>query len=165
VKTNAHDAVHLARLLRLDEVTSVAIPTVEQEAARDLVRAPEDCRGDLMRARHRPSKLLLRHRIVYFGGDAWTQKHDAWLHHETLPQLTTRATQMTLDSDYDAVLVTRARRDRLASEIEALAAVSEFTPVVRRLGCVRGVSAPTGFDPPATADTRSNSSTCGADGA
>ena len=32
VKTDAKDAVHLARLLRLDEVTSVAIPTVEQEA-------------------------------------------------------------------------------------------------------------------------------------
>ena len=45
VKTDAKDAVHLARLLRLDEVTSVAIPSVEQEAARDLVRAREDCRG------------------------------------------------------------------------------------------------------------------------
>lgn len=49
VKTDARDAVHLARLLRLDEVTPVAVPTVEQEAARDLVRAREDCRGDLMR--------------------------------------------------------------------------------------------------------------------
>jgi len=53
VKTDAKDAVHLARLLRLDEITAVAIPTVEQESARDLVRAREDCRGDLMRARHR----------------------------------------------------------------------------------------------------------------
>lgn len=68
VKTDARDAVHLARLLRLDEVTSVSIPSVSQEAARDLVRAREDCRGDLMRARHRLSKLLLRHGIVYYGG-------------------------------------------------------------------------------------------------
>ena len=29
--------MHLARLLRLDEITPVAIPTVAQEAARDLV--------------------------------------------------------------------------------------------------------------------------------
>lgn len=49
VKTDAKDAVHLARLLRLDEVTSVAVPTIEQETARDLVRAREDARGDLMR--------------------------------------------------------------------------------------------------------------------
>ena len=70
VKTDAKDAIHLARLLRLGEIVPVAIPTVEQEAARDLVRAREDCRGDLMQARHRLSKLLLRHGIVYCGGQA-----------------------------------------------------------------------------------------------
>ena len=63
-KTDQRDAVHLARLLRpdevTDEVTSVTVPRIDQEAARDLVRAREDCRGDLMRARHRSSKLLLR---------------------------------------------------------------------------------------------------------
>ena len=67
VKTDAKDAMHLARMLRLGEVTAVAVPSVEQEAARDLVRAREDCRGDLMRARHRVSKLLLRYGHVYAG--------------------------------------------------------------------------------------------------
>jgi transposase len=70
VKTDAKDAVHLVRLLRLDEITAVAIPSADQEAARDLVRSREDCRGDLMRVRHRLSKLLLRHGIVYYDGDA-----------------------------------------------------------------------------------------------
>ena len=98
VKTDAKDAVHLARLLRLDEYTPVAIPTVDQEAARDLVRAREDCRGDLMRARHRLSKLLLRHGIVYYGGNAWTSKHDAWLRNEALAQLTSRATRLSFDA-------------------------------------------------------------------
>ena len=36
VKTDAKDAIHLARLLRLDEFAAVVIPTVDQEAARDL---------------------------------------------------------------------------------------------------------------------------------
>lgn len=72
VKTDAKDAVHLARLLRLDEITPIAIPTVAQGAARDLVRAREDCRSDLMRARPRLSKLLLRYGLVYYGGHAWT---------------------------------------------------------------------------------------------
>ncbi len=45
VKTDQRDALHLARLLRLDEVTSVTVPSVGQEAARDLVRAREDARG------------------------------------------------------------------------------------------------------------------------
>ena len=145
VKTDARDAIHLARLLRMDEITPVAIPTADQEAARDLVRAREDCRGDLMRARHRLSKLLLRHGIVYYDGDAWTGKHDAWLRNQALPQLTSSATRLTFDSDYESVLAVKARRDRLDAAIAQMAADSEFTPLVRRLGCLRGISTLTGF--------------------
>ncbi|MEE2035218.1 IS110 family RNA-guided transposase, partial [Rhodococcus chondri] len=145
VKTDARDAVHLARLLRLDEITSVAIPSVDQEAARDLVRVREDCRGDLMRARHRLSKLLLRYGIVYYGGTAWTGAHDRWLRTEAAPQLTLPATRMAFDADYEHVLTLQARRRRLDTAIEEMAAASEFTPIVRRMCCLRGVSTLTGF--------------------
>jgi len=142
VKTDAKDAVHLARLLRLGEVTAVAVPSVDQEAARDLVRAREDCRGDLMRARHRLSKLLLRQGIVYSGGNAWTDRHDRWLRQQRFGNAWTR---MAFESDYDAALATTARRDRLDTAIVELAAHSEFTPIVRRLSCLRGVSTLTAF--------------------
>jgi transposase len=145
VKTDARDAVLLARLLRLDEITAVAVPTVEQEAARDLVRAREDCRGDLMRARHRLSKLLLRHGIIYSGGAAWTGTHDTWLRREAAARLTTTATRQAFDSDYETVLSVKARRDRLDAAITAMAAGSEFTATVRRLGCLRGIGTLTGF--------------------
>jgi transposase len=145
VKTDMRDAVHLARLLRLDDIVSVAVPTIQQEAARDLVRAREDCRGDLMRARHRLSKLLLRHGIVYYGGKAWTGRHDMWLRREALPQLAAPATRSAFDSDYETVLAVKGRRDRLDTVIEQMAADSEFTPLVRRLGCLRGISTLTGF--------------------
>ena len=79
VKTDASDAEHLSTLLRLDAFTAVTVPDELTEAARDLVRAREDCRSDLMRARHRLSKLLLRHGIVYSDGQAWVGAHDAWL--------------------------------------------------------------------------------------
>jgi transposase len=52
----------------------VRVPTQAEEAARDLVRAREDARADLMRARHRLSKLLLRQGLV-LAGAAWTQAH------------------------------------------------------------------------------------------
>lgn len=145
VKTDARDAVHLARLRRLDEICAVSIPTVDQEAARDLVRAREDCRGDLMRARHRLSKLLLRHGIVYYGGAAWTGAHDRWLRTEAAPQLTSRATQMTFDAADDHVLTMQARRQRLDTAIQDMASASEFTPIVRGVSCLRGVSTLTGF--------------------
>ena len=145
VKTDARDALHLSRLLRLDEVTSVSIPSVSQEAARDLVRAREDCRGDLMRARHRLSKLLLRHGIVYYGGQGWTGAHDQWLRTVAAPQLRSAATRMAFDADYDHVLTMQARRRRLDSVIEEIAADGEFTSIVRRVSCLRGVSTLTGF--------------------
>src|SRR5436309_9400995 len=78
VKTDRRDAERLARLLRLGELVAVHVPTPLEEAARDLVRAREDARGELMRARHRLSKLLLRHGLVY-GASAWTLAHVAWL--------------------------------------------------------------------------------------
>lgn len=139
VKTDFKDAIHLARLLRLDEFTAVVIPTLDQEAARDLVRAREDARGDLMRARHRLSKLLLRYGIVYCGGKAWTGVHDQWLRHEALSHLIVaggRTIRATFDNDYEAVLTARARRDRLDEQIEVMARDCEFTPVVGWGACV-----------------------------
>lgn len=100
------------------------------------------CRGDLMRARHRLSKLLLRQGIVYCGGQAWTGAHDAWLRRQ---RFDSPALQMTFESDYEAVLTVQARRDRLDAAITAMAADSEFTPVVHRLGCLRGLGTLTGF--------------------
>ena len=39
----------------------------------------EDVRSDLMRSRHRLSKLLLRQGIIYSGGQPWTGAHEHWL--------------------------------------------------------------------------------------
>ena len=75
VKTDRRDALRLAKLLRLGELTAVRVPSACEEGARDLVRAREDARGDLMRARHRLSKLLLRRGLVW-DGSAWTQAHE-----------------------------------------------------------------------------------------
>lgn len=79
IKTDARAALHLARLLRLGQITPVRVPTEIEESAHALVRAREAARSDLTRARHRASKLLLRHGIVYSGGKAWTCAREAWL--------------------------------------------------------------------------------------
>jgi len=63
VKTDARDAEHIARLLLAGKLHEVGVPGPEEEALRDLVRARETLGLDLMRARHRLSKLLLRHGV------------------------------------------------------------------------------------------------------
>jgi len=142
VKTDARDARHLARLLHLGDVVAVAVPSVAQEAARDLVRAREDCRGDLMSVRHRISKLLLRQGIVYYGGEAWTGKHEQWLRQQRLENF---GQQAAFDAAFDAMLATVDRRDRLDRAIAEMAANSDFTDVAHRLQCLRGISTLTAF--------------------
>jgi len=126
----------------MDQIVAVRVPGVEQEAARDLVRAREDVRGDLMRCRHRLSKLLLRHGIVYYGGRAWTGVHETWLRGH---RFTLRGIQLAFDADLEAMLLTLDRRNRLDKAIIEMAGDSEYTALVRRLGCLRGVSTLTAF--------------------
>ena len=145
VKTDAKDALLLAQLLQVGQITSVRVPSVTEEAARDLVRAREDVRGDLMRARHRVSKLLLRHGHVYYGGRAWTGAHNGWLRQVRFELPHQAGTRAAYDADLEAVEFALARRDRLDAAIAAMAADSEFTPIVRKLGCLRGISTLTGL--------------------
>ena len=62
VKTDSRDALALARLLRSGDLTPVWVPDHEHEALRDLVRARYDAKVDLLRARHRLTKLVSTHR-------------------------------------------------------------------------------------------------------
>jgi transposase len=142
VKNDKRDAFQLARLVRLGDIVEVRVPTVEQEAARDLVRARDAVRADLMRARHRLSKFLLRHGIVYSGGSSWGADHDRWLRSQRFDLAGARA---TFETCYEQVLFTTDRRDRLDRQIAELASGSEYAPAMRRLCCLRGISVLTGF--------------------
>jgi transposase len=136
VKNDRRDAERLARLLRAGELVAVAVPTMADEGARDLVRAREDARADLMRARHRLSKMLLRYGRIYDKG-AWSAAHDAWLRRQRLDE---PAAQAALIDYYDAALAARLRRDRLDAAIGELARRPDLAPLVGRLSCLRGVS-------------------------
>src|SRR5207237_10519776 len=118
VKTDRRDAERLARLLRLGEITLVRVRGREGEAARDLVRAREDARGDLMRARHRLSKLLLRHGAVY-DATAWTRAHDAWLRKQ---RVQSGPLAIVFDECYSRMIDAKTRRDTLDTAITELAA-------------------------------------------
>jgi transposase len=135
VKTDRRDAERLARLLRLGELVAVRVPEPHEEAARDLVRAREDARAELMRARHRLSKLLLRRGLVYDAA-AWTLAHEQWLRRQ---RFDASPLALAFDEAFGAVLQAKARRDRLDQAIAELAEEPPFADVVGRLCCLRGV--------------------------
>jgi transposase len=137
VKTDRRDSQRLVRLLMVGSLHAVRIPSSEEEALRDLVRAREDLRGDLMRARQRLGKLLLRHDIRYEdAGSAWTERHRAWL---TTIDLGERGAQATLHDYLGAIDTLVTRRTELEATIAELVPTSPWAETVARLRCLRGV--------------------------
>jgi transposase len=137
VKTDRRDAIRLVRLLAAGELSFAFVPSVADERFRDLVRAIEDARGDLMRARHRLGKLLLRHGQRYPGpGGAWTGKHMRWLRSLHFDDACSDA---TLGDYLTAVELLTGRRGTLIATLERQIPASGHAPVIARLRCFRGI--------------------------
>jgi transposase len=135
VKTDRRDAERLVRLLMAGELHPVRVPSRSEEALRDLVRAREDLRGDLMRARHRVGKLLLRHDLR-FDGNNWTQAHRDWLAGVRLAE---PVAQAVLEDGLGAIDALLVRRDSLERQMTALVADSPWAIEVERLRSLRGI--------------------------
>jgi transposase len=79
IKTDRRDALNLVRLFRAGELTTIYIPSPEDEAMRDLIR----CRADMVhmqrQCRQRLLSFLLRHGVAYPGRKNWTKTHFNWL--------------------------------------------------------------------------------------
>lgn len=63
VKTDRRDALTLARLLRSGDLTSVYVPSVDDEAIRDLCRARDAARGTMRDAKLRLKAFLRRSQL------------------------------------------------------------------------------------------------------
>jgi transposase len=137
IKTDRRDASHLAILYRAGALTSIHIPTEQEEAARDLLRCREDIRADLLRARHRLSKFLLRHgRRFTATKKAWSKRHDTWLRAQTWPL---PALDQTHRAYLRAVDEAVARLDVVEQDLRALLTLEPLRPRVERLRCFRGI--------------------------
>ena len=136
VKTDRRDAIRLVRLLAAGELTFAFVPSVQDEHFRDLVRCIEDIRGDLMRARHRLGKFLLRRGCRYEGGGAWTGMHMRWLRALSFEEACSQATFV----DYlAAVELLVGRRRTLIEVLERQIPECSHAEVIARLRCFRGI--------------------------
>lgn len=137
VKTDRRDATKLARLLRSGDLTPIWVPDEEHEALRDLTRARDDARVDLLRARHRLSKFLLRLGLILPAGvKPWSVKHRQWVQGLELP----RACQQIVLREYVLTLEqTQERLRRLETELAEAARTSQHAAVIAALQALRGV--------------------------
>lgn len=136
VKTDRRDAVQLARLLRSGDLSPVYIPSVEDEAIRDVVRAREDVLKDLKAAKVRLKAFLLRQDIRYEGRANWTAAHLRWLADVVCP---TPAQQIVFQEYVRAVSEQTERLQRLEVELQPLVQTWRWAPVVEAIQALRGV--------------------------
>lgn len=137
VKTDKRDALKLARLFAAGQLVLVHVPAPEHERLRDLARCREDARQDLMRAKHRIGKFLLRREIYYPGaGRTWTREHRTWLATLRFADTASEATFADYLHAHDVLL---ARRDALDRAIDALATSCCWAPTIARLRCLHGI--------------------------
>jgi transposase len=138
IKTDRRDSIRLAHLYRAGELTSIHVPTSEDESLRDLVRCREDAKEDELRAKHRLSKFLLRNNIQPPSRmTKWTVKYRRWL--DTL-KFDSSKLQLVFQEYYHQIKELEQRIIRLEEEIRVQATESVHAPVIQVLQSLRGVA-------------------------
>jgi transposase len=136
VKTDRRDAIELARLLRSGDLTAVHVPSVEDEALRDLCRARDAARVTGKDAKLRLKAFLLRLGRHYVGRATWNDAHRRYLAKVVCP---TPAQQIVFQESVRAVDEQVDRIQRLDAELVERAPAWRLYPVVQALQALRGV--------------------------
>jgi len=135
VKTDRRDAKKLAEYLRAGLLTEVAPPTEKQEAVRDLVRQRDAATTDLVRARHRLSKFLIRRHLSHEGKN-WTHKHMQWLN---ALKFDDGVDDVVFRDLFDQVQHQTHRKEQLTRALEEIATHEPYREPVGWLRSFRGI--------------------------
>ncbi len=138
IKTDRRDAIRLAQLYRAGELTPIYIPTDEDEALRDLVRAREVVKEEQLRARHHLAKFLLRHEVKAppHLKRKWTGIYHKWLN---TVKFDNPALEIVFQEYRHTLYEIEQRLERLEKAIHTEAVSSDHAPVIEALKTLRGV--------------------------
>ena len=137
IKTDWRDARKLAELLRAGLLTEVQAPNEADEALRDLCRGRDSVRQDLMRARHRMSKFLLRRGYRYHDTQRhWGVRHMQWLRPLRFEH---DAAQATFDHYLLTVDHLEERLRQVDAQLELFGGQEPYRQPVAWLRCFRGI--------------------------
>ena len=135
-KTDAEDAIHLARCLRSGDVKSIYVPDAEIEGLRAITRAREDALGSQQRARGQLRQFMVREGFRYEGKTAWTKGHLDWIRAQKFDH---PAKAIARDEYVAEVEAAANRMARLTAQVEAAAKVSRLAPLIEAFQALRGV--------------------------
>lgn len=135
VKTDRRDARKLARLLRMNDITPIRIPTIEQEAVRDFLRLRDDIRRELQRAKKQLLHFLLRNGFRYHG-TYWTKRHRKWMQELTYVH---KLQEEIFEEYYTRIVELEERLDGIERRIEKIAESEQYRDAVAVLRCFRGI--------------------------
>ena len=134
VKTDRRDAVELARLLRSGDLTRVYVPTVEDEAIRDLCRARDAARLTLKNAAA-PEALPAPPRVALCR----PRRRNAPIAAASRSRLSHACAAIVFRKRLGAVDEQVDRLARLEAELREIGATWRLNPVVQALQALRGV--------------------------
>ncbi len=137
IKTDRRDAESLARLHRAGELIAVYVPSMEDEALRDLVRTRDDCVNTLKRAKQQLGAFLLRHHVCYSGKSKWSKAYFNWL---AAISMSHPAQQIALQEYIDMVQDDKKRVERISEQIKQLVEQTQLNDLNKSLQSLRGVS-------------------------
>ena len=136
IKTDRRNAVELAQQLRTGGLISIHVPSVEDEALRDVCRARDATRVTLKAAKLRLKSFLLRLGLHYTGRARWGDAHRRYLAKVVCP---TPAQRIVFEELVHAVDEQAGRWERLESELLGLGRDWWLYPAVEAVQALRGV--------------------------
>lgn len=136
-KTDRLDAHRLSDYLMQGALTTIHVPTPEEEAARDLVRQATTARQELGDAQRRLRSFLLKLNERCAETDRWTQKFMTWLRKLQLEQ---PLHQLTLGMMLRELDMRQEQVDTWNKHLEALACSPLLARKVKQLSCIKGIS-------------------------
>ena len=149
-KNDRNDAAFLARMLSVGNVVEVWVPDDECEAARDLARALEDAREEVIRSKQLMSKFLLRHGHVFDEPTPtgrrkknWTAAYWAWAKSISFAE---KADGEAFEYYIDRVKTACEEKARLEKLVAAEASKPRWKKRVDSLRCLKGVDVATAAD-------------------
>jgi transposase len=111
------------------------MPTTDQEAFRDVVRACQQSKRDITAAKQRLKAFLLRNDVRYSGRATWNAPH-RWLSELVMPSA---LQQIVYQELLGAIDERERRRDRLEQQLDTLAPLWDGYPLAQPLLAFRGI--------------------------